>query len=212
MPTATTAEKDSRSKMVQNHPHDFTKRHNFELISACTLARSMIELSVRYGDAANFLYRYFENIDWAIVDLQIAAYHIGQNEASDTLEEYVEKLFHSTRLDTLLENSELMKAKNIQTIIESIDKRLQKQAGYSVKAHYEVLCEIAHPNTLGYQRYLQSISKAAHSGWDIRRLRRHASSSAAAMLVSECLWAISFSLSGMNGCFGLFQTLKKNTN
>jgi hypothetical protein len=27
MPTATTATQDSRSKMGQNHPHDFTKRH-----------------------------------------------------------------------------------------------------------------------------------------------------------------------------------------
>jgi hypothetical protein len=26
MPTATTAKEDSRSKIVQNHPHDFTKR------------------------------------------------------------------------------------------------------------------------------------------------------------------------------------------
>jgi hypothetical protein len=26
MPTATTAEEDSSSKMVQNYPHDFTKR------------------------------------------------------------------------------------------------------------------------------------------------------------------------------------------
>src|SRR6185369_4447960 len=27
MPTATTAEEDSSSKMVQNYPHDFTERH-----------------------------------------------------------------------------------------------------------------------------------------------------------------------------------------
>jgi hypothetical protein len=184
--------------------------NNFEVISACTLARSMIELSVRYGDAANFLYRYFENINWALLDVQIAKFCIGQDEASETLEEYVEKLFHATRLDTLLEKSELMKAKNILTIIESMDKRLKKQFGYSVMSHYEVLCEIAHPNTLGYQRYLDSISKAARSGWDTRHLRRHANSSTAAMLISECLWAVSFSLSGMNGCFGVFQTLKKN--
>jgi hypothetical protein len=29
MPTATTATQDSRSKMGQNHPHDFTKRLDF---------------------------------------------------------------------------------------------------------------------------------------------------------------------------------------
>src|SRR3977135_457004 len=30
MPTATTTKEDSRSKLVQNHPHDFTKKPNFE--------------------------------------------------------------------------------------------------------------------------------------------------------------------------------------
>jgi len=30
MPTATTAEEDSRSKMVLNHPHDFTKRQIYK--------------------------------------------------------------------------------------------------------------------------------------------------------------------------------------
>jgi hypothetical protein len=29
MPTATTTREDSLSKMAQNHPHDFTKRHFF---------------------------------------------------------------------------------------------------------------------------------------------------------------------------------------
>src|SRR3981081_4392646 len=28
MPTATTTKEDSRSKLVQNHPHDFTKKQN----------------------------------------------------------------------------------------------------------------------------------------------------------------------------------------
>ena len=30
MPTATTTKEDSRSKLVQNHPHDFTKKQKYE--------------------------------------------------------------------------------------------------------------------------------------------------------------------------------------
>jgi hypothetical protein len=39
MPTATTAEEDSSSKMVQNYPHDFTKRHNYVSALLPTLYR-----------------------------------------------------------------------------------------------------------------------------------------------------------------------------
>ncbi len=31
MPTATTTTEDSHSKLAENHPHDFTMKHNFEL-------------------------------------------------------------------------------------------------------------------------------------------------------------------------------------
>src|SRR3979409_196708 len=34
MPTATTTKEDSRSKLVQNHPHDFTKKQNGFAIDA----------------------------------------------------------------------------------------------------------------------------------------------------------------------------------
>src|SRR4030088_2797412 len=38
MPTATTTKEDSRSKLVQNHPHDFTKKLN-SIQKSCTQIR-----------------------------------------------------------------------------------------------------------------------------------------------------------------------------
>jgi hypothetical protein len=76
-------------------------------------------------------------------------------------------------------------------------------------SHYEKLCEVAHPNVLGYERFLQGVRKHAKSGWHIRQMHRHANSPAATELVHECLWAIAFSLGFMEGCFGVFQDLKK---
>jgi hypothetical protein len=102
-----------------------------------------------------------------------------------------------------------MQATNILTVIGRLDKKLSKQHGYSVMSHYEKLCEVAHPNVLGYERFLQGVTKPSNSGWQIRQMHRHANSPSATYLVHECLWAIAFSLGSMGGCFGVFQDLKK---
>jgi|SRR5262245_12470393 len=128
--------------------------NNHELISACTLSRAMIELVARYGDVANFLFRYFESAAWDKYETHVIGFQI-QKDPSDSnkvepLEAYVERLIHATRLKEAIKKSEWMQATNIQTIIERLDKRLTRQnAGYSVMSHYEKLCEVAHPNVLG---------------------------------------------------------------
>src|SRR5262245_51248566 len=42
MPTATATTEDSRSKLIQNHPHDFTKTDDFKPTSARVLARARL--------------------------------------------------------------------------------------------------------------------------------------------------------------------------
>jgi hypothetical protein len=47
MPTVTTTREDSLSKMAQNHPHDFTKRHNIKTRFPEPFVR---EIEERFGD------------------------------------------------------------------------------------------------------------------------------------------------------------------
>jgi hypothetical protein len=187
--------------------------NHYELISACTLSRAMIELVARYGDVANFLFRYFESVAWEKYETDAIRFEMPKDSSDDkngeTLEAYVERLMDATRLKARLQLSEQMQATNIMTIIQRLDKKLSKQnAGYSVMSHYENLCEVAHPNVLGYHRFMHAVAKHPSSGWHIRKMHQHASSSSAAYLVHECLWAVAFSLGSMGGCFSVFQDLK----
>ena len=101
--------------------------NNNELISACTLSRAMIELVARYGDAANFLFRYFENLAWDKYETDVIVLQIQKDPSNsknvEPLETYVERLVHATRLKESIQNSKHMQATNIQTIIERLDKR-----------------------------------------------------------------------------------------
>jgi hypothetical protein len=57
--------------------------NNHELISACTLSRAMIELVARYGDVANFLFRYFEAVAWDKYETHVIGFQI-QMDPSDS--------------------------------------------------------------------------------------------------------------------------------
>src|SRR3979490_2844350 len=51
MPTPATTKKDSRSKLVQNHPHDFTKKPKYMRMTDTKVAQSSLYLhSYRRGD------------------------------------------------------------------------------------------------------------------------------------------------------------------
>jgi hypothetical protein len=126
------------------------------------------------------------------------------------LESYIERLMSGTRLPEGLRGSRDMQQTNIMTIIDRLDKKLTQQGfGYSVKAHYDVLCDVAHPNTLGYQRFLSSV-RTIENGWTERLMEERADSEISLCITVECLWALSFSTGALDGLFGEFQKLMRN--
>ncbi len=138
------------------------------LISATTLARSLIELAVRYGDAGDFLSAVFKSFPWSeIGDSLFAPLVTDQTGKEINLEMFIERLMAGTRMKERLVKTPNMSQRNILTIIEKLDKKLLKQYGYQVMPHYEFLCELAHPNTIGFQRYLSSVTTLDNS-WESR--------------------------------------------
>lgn len=112
-----------------------------------------------------------------------------------------------TRINQILSVNPDLQQKNILTSIEQTDKvMIKKQMGYTIRPHYEFLCELAHPNTIGYQRFFVSERKRT-DGWLERTLSVNAGSDVAVGVAEQCLWALSFSSSTMNGVFGVFQEL-----
>jgi hypothetical protein len=124
------------------------------LISAATLARSLIELAVTCGDAGSSLSAAFKALPWsAIGDAPFAAVVVpGENGKEISLEMFIERLMAGTRLNERLVKTPNMSQRNIMTIIQKLDKKLLKQYEYQVMPHYELLCELALPNTIGFQR------------------------------------------------------------
>jgi hypothetical protein len=180
------------------------------LISAATLARSLIELAVTYGDAANFLRAAFNSFFWSEIGNALMAPVVRDEGGKEiNLELFIERLMSGTRIEQLLETTQNMVQRNIMTIIQKSDKKLFEQHGYKVMTHYEVLCELAHPNTIGFQRFLSSVASLAN-GWEVRLMEEGSDSERSIDISHECLWALSFGAGSMDGVFGVFQELKRN--
>jgi hypothetical protein len=178
------------------------------LIAAATLARSLLELAVHYGFAANTLRATFEELQWQ----HLSTHMLVLDEKDDKgrrigLESYIERLMAGTRIKDALKLNPDMEQKNILTIIDKTDKALQEQGlGYLVRPHYDFLCDIAHPNTLGFQRFLTAINPA-DDGWIVRAMEERGHGDAAIAITCECLWALGFSAATIDSMFGEFQKL-----
>ena len=181
------------------------------LISAAALARSLIELAVTYGDAANYLHAAFNVLPWSNMANAFIAPKVKDEHGKETnLEAFVERLMSGTRIEQL-RGSDLMIQRNILTIIEKNDKKLLKQHGYEIKKHYEFLCELAHPNTIGFQRFLSSVTSLPN-GRENRLMEETSESERSIDIAHECLWALAFGAGTMDGVFGVFQELKRNVH
>jgi hypothetical protein len=181
------------------------------MISAATLARSLIELTLSYGEAVNVLRHKFENFEWNMLHTHVM--ELDQTDESGRrvgLEGFIERLMFGTRLPRRLAVMPGMEQKNILNTIDKIDKKLLRQGhGYTVRPHYDFLSEIVHPNTLGYARF-SSTARTLNNGWVEQLMEERASSAFATEIADECLWSLSFATGSLNGLFGEFQALTKN--
>jgi hypothetical protein len=174
------------------------------LVSAATLTRSLIELAVTYRDAGDFLTWAFKSFPWSeIGDALVAPLVTDEHGKEISLEIFIERLMRGTRLNEHLAKTPNMRQTNIMTIIEKIDKRY----GCQVMSHYELLCELAHPSTVGFQRYVSSITTLSN-GWESRLMEEESFSERSVHISFECLWALSFSADSMLNTFGVFDELK----
>jgi hypothetical protein len=180
-------------------------------VAAAVLARSLVELTVRYGDAANRLRAHFETFNWEGMRTHVMLMD-QTNETSgkkDGLESFVERLMGGTRLDDVVKANPDMAMQNILTTIEKTDKALAKQGmGYQIKPHYERLCELAHPNAVGFHRYVHA-EQTRLDGWISRTMMDRARGIPSVQILCECLWALSWAAGSINGLFGVFQTWRR---
>jgi hypothetical protein len=187
-----------------------TSLNKYQFVSAATLARSLLELTVQYGIAVNTLRASFDQFPWQNLRTHALGLDCMDERGKKAgLESYIERLMSGTRLGELLNVNQEMEQRNILSIIDKTDKALtRQQTGYLIRPHYDILCELAHPNTVGYQRFLTSIT-SMKNGWTARVMEANTISESAIHIALECLWALSFSAGSMNGLFAEFQKLKR---
>src|SRR5208283_962971 len=141
----------------------------------------------------------FKALPWsAIGDAPIAAVIVKNENGKDiSLEMFIERLMAGTRLNERLVKTPNMSQRNKMTIIQKLDKTPTGEYEYQLMPHYEFLCELAHPNTIGFQRYLSSVN-TLDNRWETRLMEEESFSERSVHISFECLWALAFGARSMD--------------
>jgi hypothetical protein len=155
-----------------------------EITAACVLTRSLLELTASFALAAPQIGKWFRTLPWERVD--------EASFVSSEMELFITKLVFGSRLR---DGDDPLKQTNILTLINKLDK-LAVQLGHQpqmVAERYAVLSEAAHPNHLGFERFMGVTNHDAATGWSTRELRVAEIGAARDHLAKDCLWALAFS-------------------
>jgi hypothetical protein len=125
-----------------------------DLLCSALMARSALESTAQYVDFARQVNATLEGIP--DVDLRKT---LNVSREFESL--LVKTIFSARRSDT----DEIYKPTNILTIIARIAKIPGQQ---NISSHYEILCEIAHPNFLGRSVHIHEFIPGARPGDELR--------------------------------------------
>lgn len=152
-----------------------------EILTACVLCRSMLETAVSYILGAAWVEKTLVKMPWD---------QVGNLQFSEKIEhEFTKLIFGSRDVD---EGHPLRKT-NILTEIAKLDKISAKSSSpLSVREMYDFLSEACHPNKLGFQRFVQSVSFDEESKWHNWSMKIDAAGEVRDRLVVACLWALAF--------------------
>jgi len=170
-----------------------------EITAACVLTRSLLELTASFALAALKIEKWFRTFPWEQVDQT----RFGDPE----MELFITKLVFGSRLR---DDDDPLKQTNILTLINKLDK-LAVQHGQQPKMvaeRYAVLSEAAHPNHLGFERFMGEISHDAATSWSTRELRVAETGAARDHLAKNCLWGLAFSHFMMLESFSMIDEAK----
>jgi hypothetical protein len=179
-------------------------------ISACTTSRALIELAARYLEAQNVLRATFGSFKWETISTHV--WHFGGGSVQDGeegLEGFIERLMAGSRLKQVTDTNPALTQKNILSLIGKIDRKNAKSGNdIQIMPVYEILCELAHPNILGFDRFgIKEIHRT--DGWAIRSMSATGFGISAQQVAWQAMWALSFGAGTMALSFEEFQKLTK---
>jgi len=161
-----------------------------ELITPSVLARSLLELSTAYLLHANTIEKLFSELTFPPNTLV----------TSQEFEERVVRMIWGTRLG---EPEPHLKQTNVLTLIQKLAKNPEAA---ELLPHYEFLCEIAHPNVIGNNRFWSHVERVNDDGSQTRTLARTANGDHAFEIQSKVLWSLAWSAGSLRNSFTLTHT------
>jgi hypothetical protein len=152
------------------------------ILGPAVLIRAFLELSVAFLRTANQV----RNCVSEVVNGPVDGFLV-----SSELEEALLKRVYGTRIGK--PPPEFL-AYNVLT---DIDKIGTWRRGKQLRSMYDSLCEVAHPNTMGYARFAAAVDQRHPDGSHTLRLERNALSTHSRAIRETTLWAVGWGASAM---------------
>lgn len=145
-------------------------------IAAAILARSLLELVSSYLINANFIHSSCDGVA-RIEDKMVV---------SQECEDFIVKTIWGRRF---LNPDEVHKQINALTSLQRLNKHPDAN---ELMPTYELLCEVAHPNVVGYARFWSDNTAQNTDGSVAREISRLATGSTQKEILENTIWALSF--------------------
>jgi hypothetical protein len=162
-----------------------------ERVCAALVGRAVLESVAQYVDAARTITSTIE----PILSTNLTANVV----VSTDLENYLLKTVYASRIPG---TEEFYWPTNIVTVINRIAK-VHGQA--KVKSHYDILCEVAHPNLLGRSVYLMSARPGVREGDEIREMGLDQGPTSLRVLDSA-IWSLAWAIATQVSAVHLMQS------
>jgi len=150
-----------------------------EVLTPAILARSLLELGAAAILDSNTIGK---SISSALTNAPD-----GTVVMSFELEELVIRMLYGTRMDGLPDHPE---QKNAKTYIEKVSRNPNASELLPI---YAYLCDLTHPNVLGYSRYWAGTQSKNEDGSETLRMDRYAESATTSQIRENALWALGWS-------------------
>ena len=123
--------------------------------ASATIGRSLLELSVNFLLSANTIHataqQMFRTILEEGIDLESTPF-----VSKEFVDEFLVRASFGSRYEPVLSNISDKRKREIltqQNILTKIDKLTKHPSATELRPNYNFLCELAHPNSAGYQRF-----------------------------------------------------------
>lgn len=166
-----------------------------EFVAGAVLSRSMLELASAFILHAN---------TWHSSVRELVKLDPKDPIVSPEIESFVTKAIWGRRFS---EPEKHIEQTNCLTFINRLSRNPNCP---DLTPVYSFLCEVAHPNVVGYARYWADETEKTNGGIEYRMMSKTIRASTVTEIIEKSLWALAFSSACINNGYALFSEANAN--